>query len=960
MSPTSIASSPGCIQQIRMRGVRTHNLRGIDVDLPAGQLVVMTGVSGSGKSSLAFDTLFAEGQRRYLESVSTHTRSLLSQRPYPDADEISGLPPTVCVDQRSTTAPARTTLAITTEVYDFLRLLYARAGTAHCTECGQAVCSQSVDQIVQRTLQLPERSKLMILSPMVRARRGAHKDILERIARNGFVRARIDGELVDIADAKPLTVSKQHSIDAVIDRIILKEGIEQRLRESIELACRESDGTCVICQMVDQQWVENLHSTRFSCPRCDISFPAPEPRTFSFNSAWGACPTCQGFGVQGVVHDSDDVVTFGKSPCADCGGSRLLPFPSRVTFFDKTIADFTSQTIAAAEQTIATWQLHLRKVIDSGTSTSTSPNAAVNQDTPSMLGEIRLSSEARLVARKTLPDIQRRLQCLIEVGLGYLTLDRATRTLSGGEYQRARLAACLGAGLHGACFVLDEPTAGLHPRDTHRLLKTLQRLRDNGATVVVVEHDSIIMKAADWLVDLGPGAGSDGGYLMYCGPPNGARHIDSPTGRYLSGNLFTTAPDVIQKRQQQLFNDGFDKGSSDAGDPPDPGSTLNPTPATLAPATLAPETLAHDSLDSLKISGASLNNLQEVSVSIPLRRFVCITGVSGSGKSSLIMDTLLPVATAACRMVQRTVNTTDSEASQKKMGRAQQASPLATPESLQESLRQVLHDVRCKSVTGLQHIGRVVSLDSSPIGRSSRSCIVTITDIWNLIRQLFAKTREARARGFSTARFSFNSGDGRCVECKGTGLRNLQMSFLPDAYIPCSACRGKRFNRPTLSIRFNNASVADVLQMRVDEACQFFAGFSRIAQVLETLKQVGLGYLQLGQPSNTYSGGEAQRVRLATELTSDHRQHTLYILDEPTSGLHPADVGRLILMLRKLVDQKHSVIVVEHQTDIMRSSDWIIDVGPDSGACGGRIVAEGPPATIMQSSTTYTAVAMQE
>ena len=950
MSRKSDARSTNDSQQIRMRGVRTHNLRSIDVDLPAGKLVVMTGVSGSGKSSLAFDTLFAEGQRRYLESVSTHTRSLLSQLPSPDADEISGLPPTVCVDQRCTTAPARTTLAITTEIYDFLRLLYSRAGTAHCTECGKEVCSQSVDQIVQRTLQLPERSKLMILSPMVRARRGAHKDVLERIARNGFVRARIDGELVDIADAKPLTVSKQHSIDAVIDRIILKDGIEQRLRESIELACRESDGTCIICQMTEQQWIENLYSTRFSCPRCDISFPAPEPRTFSFNSAWGACPSCQGFGVQGVVHESDDVVTFGKQPCADCRGSRLLPFPSRVTFLNKTIADFTSQTIAAAAQTIAAWQLHLQTSIDSVTTSIHKQNAQVTDDVQRMLSEIRLSSEASLVAQKTLPDILRRLQCLMEVGLDYLTLDRPTRTLSGGEYQRARLAACLGAGLHGACFVLDEPTAGLHPRDTHRLLKTLQRLRDNGATVVVVEHDSIIMKAADWLIDLGPGAGSDGGYLMYCGPPGGALQINSPTGRYLAGNLLTTLPEDNQKRQQQLFADTSDKESLDTHGHSLPANKSKPANAISA----------QESESALRIVGASLNNLQEVSVTIPLHRFVCITGVSGSGKSSLIMDTLLPVATAACRIAHGTLDSADSKAIPPKSGKADLASNRIDQDALQESLKQVLHDVQCRSITGLQLIGRVVSLDSSPIGRSSRSCIVTIADIWNLIRQLFAKTREARARGFSATRFSFNSGDGRCVECKGTGLRNLQMSFLPDAFVPCSICRGKRFNRPTLSIRFNGASVADVLQMRVDEACRFFAGFSRIVQVLETLKQVGLGYLQLGQPSNTYSGGEAQRVRLATELTSDNRQHTLYILDEPTSGLHPADVGRLISMLRKLVEQNHSVIVVEHQTDMMRSSDWIIDVGPESGAAGGLIVAEGSPATVMLSSTTYTATAMRE
>ena len=897
-------------QVIRIRGARTHNLRGVDVDLPTGKLIVMTGVSGSGKSSLAFDTLFAEGQRRYLESVSTHTRSLLMQLPHPDVDEISGLPPTICVDQRTSTVPARTTLAVTSEVYDYLRLLYARAGIAHCTNCGDPVTSQSVEQIVHRTLRLPERSKLMILSPMVRARRGAHKDVVERIARNGFVRARIDGKLVDIAEASPLEPSRTHSIDAVIDRIILKEGIEQRLRESIELACRESDGTCIVCRQNGDDWVESFFSTRFSCPRCNLSFPTPEPRTFSFNSAWGACLTCQGFGIQGVVDNSDEFITFGRKICSECEGSRLLPFPRNVMFLGLTISELTHQTVGAALQTTALWLERLQQAEPAGGSVSVEDMTTATE----------LSHEARLVALRTLPDIRQRLQCLSEVGLDYLTLDRATRTLSGGEFQRARLAACLGSGLHGACFVLDEPTAGLHPRDTDRLLSTLQRLRDNGATVVVVEHDGKIMKAADWLVDLGPGAGSDGGRLMFAGAPNEAQSVDSPTGKYLAGRAAGESDATAPMQQKMLFDEDVAGRITDSL--PDASSTIS------------------DQQPHLTIRNATLNNLQDITARIPLNRLVCVTGVSGSGKSSLIMETLLPVMQAACRIRQ---------------------SPKHLADHTQElSIRQTLCDVHCHDIDGLEAVSRVVSLDSRPIGRSSRSCIVTITGIWNIIRQLFTKTRESRARGFGSTRFSFNSGDGRCGECKGTGIQNLQMSFLPNVAIDCPTCRGQRFNRATLSVHFNGRSVADVLQMRVDEACDFFCELSRISSVLQTLKDVGLGYLKLGQPSSTYSGGEAQRVRLVTELTGNQQSTALYILDEPTSGLHPADVGLLIRILRQLVQQGHSVIVVEHQLDLIKAADWVIDVGPESGKSGGQVIAAGSPDYLIKSADTHTAKALRE
>jgi len=860
---------------IRIRGAITHNLQHVDVDLPLGKLIVITGVSGSGKSSLAFDTLFAEGQRRYLESVSVHTRSLLKQLPRPTADEVSGLPPTVSVDQRVTTAPARSTLAVTTEIYDYLRLLYARAGIAHCTGCGRPVESQSVDRIVNRILQRPEHSRLMVLSPMVRGRRGAHQDVFERIGRNGFVRVRVNGELLDISDVPDLPASKAHHIDAVIDRIILKDGIEQRLRESIELAIRESDGTCIICEQIDGDWHDSLFSTKFSCADCDLSFPTPEPRTFSFNSAWGACPDCEGFGVTGVVDDTDDITIFRKAPCPSCKGSRLQPFARAVTFRDYSIADLTALTIEDALKLVASWT----------SESDTHADADISHD----------PGPAMLVAQRTLPDIQQRLECLKQVGVGYLTLNRATRTLSGGEFQRARLAACLGTGLHGACFVLDEPTSGLHPRDTQRLLNTLCQIRDSGATVVVVEHDGEVMRAADCLIDLGPGAGTEGGRLMFCGPPaDSPSSGDSPTAAYLRGDLNVT--DVA------------------------PASPV-PVASVARPGQLFPDELVAS--PQLCIRNARRNNLQNVTVEIPLQQLVCVTGVSGSGKSSLIMDTLLPMATAYCT---RNANIEFAAA-----------------------------DAECDGIDGLSHISKVIAVDNSPLGRNRRSCIATYSKLWNQVRQIFAKTKQARAQGFDGRRFSFNSGDGRCSVCKGTGVKDVTMTFLPDVTVPCPDCRGQRFNSATLRVHFAGKNVAEILAMRVDEAVEFFRELTSLRTILETFHNVGLGYLTLGQPASTFSGGEAQRVKLATELASGRTEPTLFILDEPTSGLHPADVQHLNALLRSLVNSGHSVVVVEHNVDVMQASDWIIDIGPESGAGGGTVVAMGTASQVATSPDSLTA-----
>lgn len=848
---------------IRIRGARTHNLRNIDVDLPTGKLIVMTGVSGSGKSSLAFDTLFAEGQRRYLDSVSVQTRTLLRQLPRPDVDDITGLSPTISVDQRVSSVPARSTLAVTSEIHDYLRLLYARAGTAHCTVCGRPVQRQSVDQILQATRQLPDRTRLMILSPMVRGRRGAHREVLERIARHGFVRARINGVVLDLAEAISLDAKKSNTIEAIVDRIVLKDGIAPRLRESIELACRESDGTCIISHETDGQWTEKLYSTRFSCPDCDLGFATPEPRSFSFNSPWGACPDCSGFGLQGVVDLESDITIFRRQPCGTCHGSRLQPFPSAVKFQMLTIRQFSALTVADALRTVDEW---MAQVKDAGGATEASSSHSSPPDS--------LSREAKLVAERTLPDIRARLKCLDDVGIGYLTLDRPSRTLSGGEFQRARLAASLSSPLFGACLILDEPTAGLHPRDTQKLLTTLHRLRDSGSTVIVVEHDGDVIRAADWLIDLGPGAGADGGRLLFAGTPSDAReHAKSPTGDYLRGALpaLETAPVVVNGKSRKLT-----------------------------------------------IRNARLNNLKNVSVDLPLHCLVCVTGVSGSGKSSLITDTLLPIVSAA----------------------VMQNRDAATAAA----------DARCDGVDGIEQIQRVVSLDQSPLGRSSRSCIATLCGIWNDVRRLFTKTREARVRGFTSQHFSFNSGEGRCRDCRGTGTRHVRMSFLPDAVISCPACNGLRFSAIVRSIQFRDHSVADILNMRIDEAAEFFREFQKLHCVLETFRSVGLGYLTLGQPASTFSGGEAQRAKLASELATPTSHHTLYLLDEPTSGLHPADVLSLMRHLRDLVRAGHSLVVIEHNPDVVRGSDWILDIGPDSAEQGGQIVFAGPPSGFINSA----------
>lgn len=858
---------------IRVRGARVHNLQNVDADVRRGRLVVISGVSGSGKSSLAFDTLFAEGQRRYLESLSASTRQFLDQMERPDVDEIDGLPPMLAIEQRAGTVAARSTLATTTEIHDFLRLLYARAGTPHCPQCGRVVSAQSPGEIVARILALDEGKKVMILAPLVRGRKGAHRELFEKICREGFVRARVDGEVVDAAAPPELKKSKPHDIDIIVDRIIVKDGIRPRLHESVELAIKQGEGTCLVSHQEGDAWHDQLYSSRFACPDCGISLPAIEPRTFSFNSPYGACATCGGMG---EVESSGD--TARAIICPDCHGARLGPVGRAVTFADVPIHEFTAKIIAEADE-------FLRQL--------ETPVGPISN--PSDTNKLEICS-TELVAQRIIPEIASRLRFLRKVGLDYLTLDRPTRTLSGGELQRARLAGCLGSGLIGVGYVLDEPTIGLHPRDTRRLLDALVELRDQGNSVIVVEHDLDIIRAADELIDLGPGAGSDGGHIVAHGTPaEVAGNENSPTGRCLS-------------RLPLPLGEGRAEGDATLT------ITLSQRGRGLPNGTL----MVHD---------ATAHNLQNLTVQFPLGQFVCVTGVSGSGKSSLVMDTLVPRVREA--LAQRN---------------------WASDQPISDS----------PLLTGTEHIDRLVEVDQSPIGRSGRSNPATASGMWDDIRRVFAQTRDARVRGFRASRFSFNAASGRCAECRGHGTRRVAMQFLPDLHIVCPACRGKRFNRQTLQVKFRGKSVADVLEMRIDEAAEFFANFAALHATLTMFVEFGLGYLTLGQSSLTLSGGEAQRIKLASELSRVATGRALFVLDEPTTGLHPLDIARLLHLLQRLVQEGHTVLVIEHNLDVIAAADWVIDLGPEGGTAGGRLVAAGPPKQIATIAESHTGQALRQ
>jgi excinuclease ABC subunit A len=821
---------------IRLRGVRVHNLRNIDLDIPRDRFVVITGPSGSGKSSLAFDTIFAEGQRQYIETLSTYARQFLHQLERPDVDLIDGLQPTISIDQRGGSRNPRSTVATVTEIYDYLRLLMARTGEVFCYRCGEAIRQQMPEQIADELSSLGEGTKLILLAPLVRGRKGKHAEVFEQVRKAGFVRVRVDGEIYDLDSVPALAPRRNHTIDAVIDRLIVRPNVRPRLTESLALALKHGEGLVVASVLLDQgngepAWEERRYSTEYACPNCRLSYEEIEPRTFSFNSPYGACPTCQGLGVVGGEQNGDATAGEAGEICPDCRGARLRPEARHVKVAGKAIHEITAVAVAAARRYFA---------------------------------ELAFPPEQAAIGQPLVREIATRLAFIDEVGLGYLTLDRSADTLSGGESQRIRLATGIGSGLVGVCYILDEPSIGLHPRDNQRLIDAMRNLQQQGNTLLVVEHDEAIMRQADEIIDLGPGAGRHGGTVVaQATPVEIVRQPQSITGKYLSGEMKIAVP---QRRAINLKR-------------------------------------------TLTIEGASGNNLKNVTASFPLSAVVCVTGVSGSGKSTLVDDTL-------ARAVARRLNG--------------------------EGPRPAPHT----SLRGLNQIDKLIEIDQSPIGRTPRSNPATYTGAFDEIRRVFATTREARLRGYKANRFSFNVKGGRCESCQGQGVQKIEMNFLPDLYVKCPECDGKQFNHATLEIRYRGLSIADVLALRVDEAIEFFQNFPLIRRLLAGLDEVGLGYLTLGQSSTTLSGGEAQRIKLATELSRVETGKTLYILDEPTTGLHFDDVRKLLAVLGRLVDLGNTVIVIEHHLDVIKSADWLIDLGPEGGEAGGQIIAAGTPEEI--------------
>jgi excinuclease ABC subunit A len=821
---------------IRIRGARVHNLQGVDVDIPHGKLTVITGVSGSGKSSLAFDTLYAEGQRQYIESLSAYARQFLDQIPRPDVDSVDGLQPTLCIDQKTSSTHPRSTVATVTEIHDYLRLLYARAGVPHCTGCGQAITHQSADMILGWLKTLAPETKVVLLAPMIRGRRGTHREVFEQMAKNGWLRARVNGEIHSLDQLPELSPRKLHTIEAVVDRLVIREGNEHRLAESATTALRFGGGVMValVTAPESKDWTERLLSTLFACPQCGKSFQELEPRSFSFNSPYGACAACDGLGY-----------TDGQV-CEQCLGGRLKPESLAVTLLDRSIANLSATSIADLIDFFS-------ELVD------------------------RLPTMQQAIGRPIAIEVAKRLRFLDRVGVGYLSLDRPAGTLSGGELQRVRLATSIGSGLVGVCYVLDEPSIGLHPCDNDRLIESIRDLQRQGNTIVVVEHDESMMWASDHLIDMGPGAGPRGGLITSQGTPiQVAADPASLTGNYLSKTLSI------------------------------------PFPAVRRPA---------DVNQSLRLVGATTHNLKNVDVVFPLGLLIGVTGVSGSGKSSLINDTLVPAITTSLRATGRAV-------------------------AVEEDPTRPC-DAKYQKLIGIELVDKLISIDQSPIGRGSRSCPATYAGVLDEIRKVFAATRESKQRGFKSNRFSFNAADGRCDLCKGQGSERIEMNFLSDLLVTCSRCGGKRFNRQTLMVRFKGKNVADVLDMTIDEAALFFENFPKIKRLLSSLVDIGLGYVQLGQPSTTLSGGEAQRIKLGTELARTQTGRTVYILDEPTTGLHFADVARLLSVLQRLVDAGNTVIVIEHNLDVIAACDWIIDIGPVGGTNGGYIMAQGTPQSLV-------------
>ena len=929
-------------QYIKIRGANEHNLKNVDVDIPRDKLVVLTGLSGSGKSSLAFDTIYAEGQRRYTESLSSYARQFLGQMEKPDVESIEGLSPAISIDQKSTNRNPRSTVGTVTEIYDYFRLLYARAGIPHCPKCGREIKKQTVDQMVEQVMAFPERTKIQLLAPVVRGRKGTHVKLLERARKSGYVRVRIDGNMYELSEEIKLDKNIKHNIEIVVDRLVVKEGIEQRLTDSIENVLNLAEGLMTV-DVIGGEPVQ--FSESFSCPDCGISIEEIEPRSFSFNNPFGACPECFGLGykmefdedlmipdkrlsisegaitVMGwqsctdkksftyaildalskeygfsldtpfedypkEVHDVLIHGTNGKevkvyykgqrgegvydvafeglirnverryretssetmkaeyeefmniTPCSACKGQRLKPGALAVTVGDKNISELTGMSIEKLQ---------------------------------TFLKELKLSNQQLLIGGQILKEINSRIQFLMDVGLNYLTLGRSTGTLSGGEAQRIRLATQIGSGLVGVAYILDEPSIGLHQRDNDKLLGTLKHLRDLGNSVIVVEHDEDTMREADFIVDIGPGAGEHGGEVVATGNAEEImQNENSVTGAYLSGRIRIPVPEVRRK----------------------------PT-------------------GWLKVLGAQENNLKNIDVKFPLGVMTCVTGVSGSGKSSLVNQILY-------KRLARDLN------------------------------RARTIPGRHKGIEGLEQLDKVINIDQSPIGRTPRSNPATYTGVFDLIRDLFAATPDAKARGYKKGRFSFNVKGGRCEACSGDGIIKIEMHFLPDVYVPCEVCKGRRYNRETLEVKYKGKNIYDVLDMTVEEAMHFFENVPSIRRKMETLYDVGLSYIRLGQPSTTLSGGEAQRIKLATELSKRSTGKTIYILDEPTTGLHFADVHKLTEILHRLTEDGNTVIVIEHNLDVIKTADYIIDIGPEGGDKGGTVIAEGTPEEIAESPVSYT------
>ena len=819
---------------IRIRGARANNLKGINIDIPRDAFTVITGVSGSGKSSLAFDTLFAEGQRQYIESLSAYARQFLNQIPRPDVDSIAGLAPTLAIDQKPGTTNARSTVATVTEIYDYLRLLFARVGTPHCAVCGSTIAHRTPDSIRDSLLELPTGTKLVLMAPMVRGRRGEHREVFEQIRVAGLIRARVDGEIYLIDEVPALAPRKNHTIEAVVDRLVVNAEAESRLSDSISLALRLGEGLLSALVMGDSPQ-EQIFNTKMSCAECGASFSEIEPRTFSFNSPYGACEECEGVGFVGEKNDLET--------CPTCEGGRLRAEALAVTIDQVAINQVTAWPISQCLE----WFEDLHD---------------------------KLSQTQQKIANPICREVINRLQFLCRVQVQYLSLDRRANSLSGGELQRVRLATSIGSGLVGVCYVLDEPSIGLHAADHDRLIGCLRDLQALGNTLVVVEHDEATMMAADYLIDIGPSAGDGGGKIVSQGTPQDV--CDDPkslTGRFLSGG---ESIEVNRQRRTPVNKKAW-----------------------------------------LELRGVTANNLDNVDVRFPLGCMTGVTGVSGSGKSSLINGVLRPAIA-------------------KHLG------------------LQARFEGEYKKLVGASQIDKLIPIDQSPIGRSPRSCPATYAGVLDEIRKVFAATRQAKTRGFTSSRFSFNSAAGQCEACKGHGVQRIEMNFLSDLFVVCDRCGGRRFNRQTLQIRFKDVNVADVLDMTVDQATEFFENVPKISRLLSALQSVGLGYVHLGQPSTTLSGGEAQRIKLGTELAKTSTGSSLYILDEPTTGLHFADVQRLIGVLQRIVDAGNTVIVIEHNLDFAAACDWLIDMGPGGGSEGGQVVGFGTPEELCKDEINAT------